>query len=80
MNWTYFVLGLVAFQVLKMLALAANRQIIEYRQKRFIKLVSVTFPDKEDITFITVDSSDRRGMKRIEQELRDKYDLPERAT
>jgi hypothetical protein len=77
MNWQYFILGIIAYQIIKMLALAINREVIEYRQRKFIKLVQITFPDKKDVTFISVDSSDKRGMKNIERQLRETYNVPE---
>jgi hypothetical protein len=77
-TWVYFVLGMVAWQVIKMLALAINREVIERRQRRFLKLVSVKFKDdRENVTFIALDTSDKRAMKRLEQQLRIEFDLPE---
>jgi RNase P protein component len=77
MNWQYFILGIIAWQIIKMLALAINREVIERRQRKFLKLVSVTFPDKKDITFIAVDSSDKRSMQKMEQHLRENYVIPD---
>jgi hypothetical protein len=77
-TWVYFVLGMIAWQVIKMLALAINREVIERRQRRFLKLVSVKFKDdRENVTFIALDTSDKRAMKRLEQQLRIEFDLPE---
>lgn len=74
MDWRYFLLGLIAYQVLKMLVLAVNREIIEHRQRKFLKLVNITFPDKKQITFISLDTSDRRSMAKLERQLREEYD------
>ena len=76
-NWLYFVLGLIAWQLIKTVALAINQTIIEHRQKKFIKLVNIRFPERKDIALISVDSSDKRGMKKIERELREQYGLEE---
>jgi hypothetical protein len=77
-TWVYFVLGMIAWQVIKMMALAINREVIERRQRRFLKLVSVKFKDeRENVTFIALDTSDKRAMKRLEQQLRIEFDLPE---
>jgi short-subunit dehydrogenase involved in D-alanine esterification of teichoic acids len=74
MNGWYFVLGLIAWQILKMLWQATNRAIIERRQRRFLKLVNVTFPDSKAIAFIALDTSDKRSMQRLERQLREQYD------
>jgi enoyl-[acyl-carrier-protein] reductase (NADH) len=80
MEWLYFVLGLIAWQIIKMLALSINQMVIEHRQKRFLKLVEIAFKDqKKDIRIVSVDTSDKRSMKRIEEQLRDQYDIPERG-
>lgn len=77
MNWQYFVLGVIAYQILKMLALTINREVIERRQRKFIKLVDIVDPYHGTVTFITIDTSDRRAMIKLERQLREKYDLPE---
>ena len=77
MNWQYFVLGVIAYQIFKMLALAINHAIIEHREKKFLKLVNIEFPDKPKITFIALDTSDKRAMAKLERELRERFDIPE---
>lgn len=79
-EWTYFVFGVIAYQILKLLALAVHHEVAERRRRRFLKLVHVTFPDKETITFIAVDASDRRSMTKIENQLREQFDLSEEET
>lgn len=76
-NWGYFVLGLIACQIIKMFALTINQAIIERRQKQMLKLVQVIFPDNEKISFITVDATDKRAMAKIEREVRSHYDVGE---
>ena len=72
----YFILGVVAWQIIKMLALAFNRAVIEHRQKRFLKLVNVAFTDdRKAVTLVSLDTSDKRTMKRLEEQLREQYDL-----
>jgi len=74
----YFILGLVAWQIIKMLALVFNRAVIEYRQKRFLKLVNIAFTDdRKAVTLVSLDTSDKRAMKRLEEQLREQYDLHE---
>lgn len=76
-QWGYFILGLIAYQLLKMLAQSINQFIIERRQKKFIKLVNAKIPGKGDITFIAVDSSDKRALAKMERQLREKFDFDE---
>ena len=76
MEWTYFIFGLIAWQIIKMVALAINRAVIEHRQKRFLKLVNIKFnDDRKSVTLVSLDTSDKRAMKRLEQQLREEYDL-----
>jgi len=75
-DWTYFVFGLIAWQIIKTMALVINRAVIEHRQKRFLKLVNIAFKDdRKDITLVSLDTSDKRAMKRLEAELREKFDV-----
>ena len=76
-NWMFFVIGLWTWPILKVLALAINRAVIEHRQKRFLKFVNVTFPDKDKITFISLDTSDKRAMAKLERQIREQYDFSE---
>lgn len=80
MNWQYFVLGIISWQIIKMLAQSINREVIERRQKRFIKLVSAEFPDDTKITFIAFDSSDKRSMAKLERQVRERFDLADKET
>lgn len=73
MNWWYFILGIALWPFIKLVAKSINHQVILYRQRKFLKLVNVTFPDHDQITLITIDTSDRRAMRKLERELRDKY-------
>jgi hypothetical protein len=75
MNWSYFLLGIVAYQIIKMLIKVINNEVIEYRHRRFLRLVNVEFPDHSDITFVVIDTSDKRAMKKLEAELRERYEL-----
>ncbi|HVI77327.1 MAG TPA: hypothetical protein VM715_04055, partial [Candidatus Acidoferrum sp.] len=76
--WGYFLLGVIAYQVLKLLTKAINRTVIEYRQKRFLKLVNITFLERKKVTLISVDTSDKRAMARLERQLREQFDLPKK--
>lgn len=79
MNWTYFILGMVVWQIIKVVAMEVNRFIIERRTKKFLKLVNVVFPDQEQITFIALDTSDKRAMAKLERQIREQYNSPEQA-
>lgn len=75
MEWWFFALGLVVSPLLGLLAKAINQWVIEYRRKRFLKLVKIDFPDNSKITLISVDTTDKRAMAKLERQLRDEYDL-----
>lgn len=77
MNWAYLVLGLVGYQIVKMMVKVINHEIIQYRHKRFLRMVNIEFPDHTDITFIAVDTSDKRSMDRLKRQLREQYELSE---
>lgn len=68
-DWVIFVLGVIAFQVIKMLALSFNQWVIERRQNRFLKVASLHFPDGGMIIFRSVERSDKRAMASLERQL-----------
>lgn len=69
--WVYITLGAISYQIVKMLALTINTLVIEHRRKRFLKLVNIKFPDKKNVTFTSIDTSDRRSMAKLERQLRE---------
>lgn len=79
MNWIYIILGMVIWQMIKIMAIVINQAVIDRRHQKFLKLVNVVFPDQEQITFISLDTSDKRAMAKLERQLRDQFDSPEQA-
>lgn len=75
MDWAYFVFGIITYQLIKMFGLAISHALKERRERRFLKLVNIQFPDNKNISFIALDTSDKRTMAKLEKELRDRYDL-----
>jgi hypothetical protein len=75
MTWPYLLLGIVAWPFIKLLAKAINHEIVHHRQRKFLKLVSVMFPGNEKITLITIDTTDKRAMKRLERQLREQFEV-----
>lgn len=76
--WVYFVLGVIAYQIGRMCYLVLDQQLRERREKRILKLVNVKFKDdRKDITIITLDTSDKRAMAKLERELRERFNLEE---
>lgn len=75
MSWPYLLLGIISWPFIKLLAKAINREIIHHRQRKFLKLVSIMFPRNEKITLITIETTDKRAMKRLERQLREQYDV-----
>jgi len=79
MNWWYFFLGMIFWQFSHVFVIAINQAVIRHREKKFLKLVHVVFPDQEKITLISLDTSDKRAMAKLERQLRNQYDSPEQA-
>lgn len=73
----YFLGGVIAWPFIKLLAKAINRAVIEHRQKRFLKMLNVEFPDKERITLVSLETSDKRAMADLERQLREQFDEDE---
>lgn len=73
----YFVLGVIVYQILKILAKIVNRAVIEHRRKKVINIVQVMFPNHTKITFAAIDSSDKRSMDKIVEQLKDQGTLTE---
>jgi hypothetical protein len=68
-DWGIFILGVIAYQLIKMLALSFNQWVIERRQKRFLKLVHIHFPDHGLIVFRSMESTDKRSIQALEQQI-----------
>lgn len=76
-DWAIFVLGVICFQIIKLLALSFNQWVIERRQHRVFRLIEITFPGRKAIKFVAADSSDKRAMANIERQIREEYGTPE---
>lgn len=76
-DWEYFILGVIAYQILKMLFLGFEQAIIDHRKKRFLNLVNVIFPDRAGLTFISIDTSDKRSMDKLERQFREQFEISE---
>ena len=77
MNWEYFILGMIAYQVAYILIQVVRHATVRHREKNVLRLVDIKFPGKPKITFIAIDASDRRAMIKLERQIRDQYNLPE---
>lgn len=75
MTWEAFVLGVIIYQIFKMMYLGLNQYLKERREKRLLKMVQVIFPDNNKITFITIDANDKRAMAKLEREVRSHYEV-----
>ena len=74
MEWLYFLFGMIIWQIIRTIAIAINQAVIERRQKKFLKVVDIKFPDHTKVTLISVDSSDKRAMAKLERQLSDQYE------
>lgn len=70
MEWTYLIFGVILFHIVKMLVLVVDREIKERREKRFLKMVLITFPESSDIRLISVSGSDKQSLEKLERQLR----------
>lgn len=72
-HFEYFILGIIFYQVLKMLVMATNDVIVERRKKRFIRTARIKFPDNTSIFLAAIDTSDKRTMAKLLRQLQE-YD------
>lgn len=68
-DWGYFILGIIAYQLIKMLARAFNQWVIERRQTRFLKTVHIHFPDHGLIVFRSMESTDKQSIRSLERQI-----------
>jgi hypothetical protein len=75
-NFLYFVLGVIAWQILKSLYLILEIELRKRRERRFLNLVNIVLPEHGAVTIIASDTSDKKALAKIEKELRDRFDQP----
>lgn len=72
MNWThwaYFALGVISYQILKMIILIVRNESTRLREKRFLRQARVTFPDAGTITMTAIETSDKKAMDDLRRQL-----------
>jgi hypothetical protein len=74
-QWAGFVLGCIAYQILKAGWLIFEAEVKKRRDKRVLKLVQVTFPDNQRITFVAMASTDRRAFEKMKREIKSHYNV-----
>jgi hypothetical protein len=74
-GWVYFIYGMIAWQIGKMILEAARQEIHEHREKRFLKFVDITFENKERIHYISLSTSDRKAMQDITRQIQEEFDV-----
>lgn len=75
-GWQIFIIGVIGATMGRLVYEILKDVATKRREAKFIKLVSVAFPDKT-IAYISVDSSDRRALRELERQLREDYNIPE---
>lgn len=78
MNWSYFILGVFVYQLVYFLIKTINHEVVRYRQRRFLKLVHIFYPAGNKITFISIETTDKKAMKDLERQLRKQYEVDTR--
>lgn len=76
LDWAYFVFGLIIYQTLKMLYKVLDHELRERRQRRFLRAVRVIYPNAEQILFTAVDTSDRKAMAKLKEQIEDAHHPP----
>jgi hypothetical protein len=76
MTWGYFVLGVISTFMGRMVYEILKSKLRSEREKRFLKMVSIRFPDRP-LTYISIDTSDRQSLLGLEQQLRKDFDIPQ---
>ncbi len=66
MEWTYFVLGLIAWQVSKAVSLIVKDEYKNWKDKRFLKFVRVEFPEKTFV-YMSIASTNRKALKQLKE-------------
>lgn len=69
MNWAYFVLGVITYQILKMIVLIVRNESIRLHEKRFLRQARITFPDAGTITMTAIETSDKKAMDDLRRQL-----------
>lgn len=77
MNWAYFVYGVISWQIVRTFYQALDQVLRERRERRFLKVVNVEFPENVRITFVSVSTSDRKALKDVEKQMRERFDFEE---
>lgn len=66
----YFILGVIFYQIIKMLVLIAQRVRKERRDRRFMRGVKVWFPDGTRFEYFAVETTDQKAMDSVERQIR----------
>lgn len=74
-NWGLVLLGVVFFQILKSCWLIFEAEVKKRREKKILKLVRVQFPDASNITYVVMDSSDKRSFTRMVDQIKRHFDI-----
>lgn len=69
MTWEYFILGVIAAQIGKMLYLIGREGLERHREKSVLRVARVKFPDNSSVTFTSVETSDKKAMEEIKRDI-----------
>jgi hypothetical protein len=75
MEWGYFVLGMISYQIIKMVVVIARNEKKRHDEKLFLRQVKVLFPDNQSVTMTAIETSDRKAMRDLQTQLRMEADL-----
>jgi len=68
-SWTYFVLGVITYQIAKMIYLIATKELGRRRERLFLRQVKIEFPDADPIRLTSIETSDKAAMEGLKRQL-----------
>jgi hypothetical protein len=68
-SWTYFIFGIIAYQIAKMVYLIATKELGRRRERLFLRQVKIEFPDADPIRLTSIETSDKAAMEDLQRQL-----------
>ena len=79
MEWGYFIVGMVSYQIGRLIVLVVKAEMIQWkllknrirdaREREVLVVARIQFPDATTITISSVDTSDKKAFEDLERQL-----------
>ena len=79
MEWGYFIVGMVSYQIGRLIVLVVKAEMIQWkllknrirdaREREVLVVARIQFPDATTITISSVDTSDKKAFEYLERQL-----------